>query len=1178
MSKQFQQPKKGRGIPKAAPARSRVAKVTVGQTEKSGASSSSSSADDAVAVKPRNHRSRKVRAKKTNTSPSKSQSLPEVDYESKHPSSDDDDLVPNTNRDEPILSPRSLSVPPAARKRVEGRRRAQTPPPSGRRKMSTRQATNAASLADQFRAMVAQQLGARDAARDLRRAQLDATQAPQSNLPPAPTLGSAAGWTTSVSSAVVAMCQPLLGVAGPAVPIAAAAPQPPPLVVQVGALQIDHDPRRVYVKKSCDYRWTAVPALATCASSWWGPVGLVTSAVLSCTATALSDMCSSAIATITPASLDPIAKYAVLRGKFARMSAVQLAGLRARYPKALSKLGFADSRVGGVSANPPEVDRADFVRISRTISSQQQIVSWLKRMLVDALMVVGGISKIAVPVAYWRCDVQGEIRAAHVRSNKGIEDDHLLISYGVWTREGCQVIISSPDLVTYLKLQGNKMVSAGRESNLRTTGGRVGYMRFPAEFHCDIVDGSAVIADITIQDVPATEWSLTIKPWMLGASILGSLVAEFCAARLPGLAPRLTRVSVGLRAATEEMLITMAEPYLGRTGAGVAATMLDGLAFGTRGLVMKLLSHLCLSRLPPAARVVCHVALNLAGAACDFLVLPIIKWVVVGYFGCMLLAAAASLSLASWDATLKARKKAARSARSLGRWVGYGYRAEKFVGTINPSSTTKVRKHGNFEIAVPEKIFQYEIGPIFNGLALPMADTTDPETMLQGALHRVGSDPNPCSAAEAGNFFDFTQGEMRTLFRPGEMTHLNEEEWAVRARYSQERISAIMVTYDEWLRMFQPTDAECEGHGKRENYLMYKTGRVLCARSDRLKPRLGRIFKSIEGTVYELFNFIKHVPMSERVEYLKQMFDGQPEIYETDYTSFEGSFQLRIMQIECWIYAYMLAWDVESADFVKKVLCGTNTVRFKWFTLKMRAKRMSGEMNTSLGNGIMNYMLARYMGASSEHLIVEGDDALFCPRPGCTIDVSKAARLGFKLKIERRSSVLVSKFCGLMMSEDGISFTDPRKVLCTFGWSHSALASNVDKAAGLRRAKALSLMYEHPRCPILWMLAKTSEERTRSVDALMERSYYTDLLVSEMAESKVDFIGLNAVGPSTESRLDFSLAYGITIADQLEIEDDIRYSDVGYYYSPAIARLFEGDEWADVHDYSATYISQCGLP
>jgi hypothetical protein len=160
-----------------------------------------------------------------------------------------------------------------------------------------------------------------------------------------------------------------------------------------------------------------------------------------------------------------------------------------------------------------------------------------------------------------------------------------------------------------------------------------------------------------------------------------------------------------------------------------------------------------------------------------------------------------------------------------------------------------------------------------------------------------------------------------------------------------------------------------------------------------------------------------------------------------------------------------------------------------------------------------------------------------------------------------------------MMSQDGISFTDPRKVLLNFGWSHSPLASQgPEMRARLLRAKALSLMYEHPQCPILYALSRRIVRDTERVAALFPTDWWSQKLVSELDKHIMSAMVMNSLGPTFQARCDFERIYAIPISQQEEIELLLLHGDISTLEHEVITGLFAGQEWRDCWDYARRFV------
>jgi len=339
-------------------------------------------------------------------------------------------------------------------------------------------------------------------------------------------------------------------------------------------------------------------------------------------------------------------------------------------------------------------------------------------------------------------------------------------------------------------------------------------------------------------------------------------------------------------------------------------------------------------------------------------------------------------------------------------------------------------------------------------------------------------------------------------------------------------------------------DTENESFGKRETYLKYKPPRGINSRHDSFKCFSGPYFSLIERQLFSMKEFIKHIPVKDRPKYLIDMFGHLPGPFlETDYSHFESHFERELMDsCEIVLYEWMLQNFPVASRIITKALTGRNRCKFRDFTLEIDAVRMSGDMCTSLGNGFTNMMLVNFVAASKGGEVVgvfEGDDGLVYST--VPIDGSDFSRLGFEIKILVHTDFLRSSFCGMMISSDMIHMTDPRKVILNFGWTHSPLMHGGRKVAmGLLRAKALSLLYENPRCPVISVLAKRFVDLTEGVEARWETNWYETDLQLQAAKYFGWAVAEYNLGIPDQTRLDFDEAYDISPIRQKMMESYFR--------------------------------------
>jgi len=420
------------------------------------------------------------------------------------------------------------------------------------------------------------------------------------------------------------------------------------------------------------------------------------------------------------------------------------------------------------------------------------------------------------------------------------------------------------------------------------------------------------------------------------------------------------------------------------------------------------------------------------------------------------------------------------------------------------------------------------------GYAPCCLDSNDPLTVQAGFEARVArslpvADPNELEAL--GKFVDKFLEE-----RVPKVRVLDFEEWLASTPYPEERKSQLREAH-EALRGGAPTTRQCQhidSFIKTEFYPTLKPPRWINSRSDAFKVYSGPAFKAIEEAVYSLPQFIKHVPVAERPAKISKLQQAGRRYYGSDYTAFESHLIADIMKVlELKLYKWCLSDYPDLAARICRTIGGVNKMRTRTgCRASVKAKRMSGDMCTSLGNGFSNLMLVMYIvtckGGQFEGF-VEGDDCIFATDVAVTAD--DFLKLGFTIKIEEFASPNEASFCGMIYSTDGQILKDPRKVFQGFGWTHSYINAGPRIMDELLKAKALSLAYEAPQCPIVGVLARCALERT---------ARYTPRYVADGYHSQPPVFALDDFHPSVEARQLFSRVYGVSVSEQLLVESLIR--------------------------------------
>lgn len=386
------------------------------------------------------------------------------------------------------------------------------------------------------------------------------------------------------------------------------------------------------------------------------------------------------------------------------------------------------------------------------------------------------------------------------------------------------------------------------------------------------------------------------------------------------------------------------------------------------------------------------------------------------------------------------------------------------------------------------------------------------------------------------------------------------EEWLAETTYTEERKKQLREVHES-LRGGRPTRRQAshvDTFVKSEFYPTWKQARMINSRCDAFKVWSGPMFKAIEDEVYRLKPFIKHVPVPDRPALIAGLRQAGSFYYATDYTAFESHFVPEVMEaLEIQLYKHCLGAGPDTR-FLCRTLLGKNRMRTRnGIRATVDARRMSGDMCTSLGNGFSNLMLSLFIvhekGGSLDGF-VEGDDGIF--RSSVPLEASDYAALGFTIKIERVRDPCTASFCGMVFADSGEIIRDPRRFLAGFGWTQSFLYAGAQIMGGLLRAKALSAAYETPQCPIVGALARA---------ALSETRFFTPRFVNDGFHTiPHDEFEVPDFSPRADTRELFAQLYGIPVLAQLEIEQLIfqhRFDRIQLLLEPDAAMQYYAENY-----------------
>jgi len=434
----------------------------------------------------------------------------------------------------------------------------------------------------------------------------------------------------------------------------------------------------------------------------------------------------------------------------------------------------------------------------------------------------------------------------------------------------------------------------------------------------------------------------------------------------------------------------------------------------------------------------------------------------------------------------------------------------------------------------------------------------------------------------ASRFKEFVRVWVKKNLRPlGPECDVSFDTWLEASSYTRYKKQSLRELYNRTVALgdddFNPYNNFCKCFIKDEAYASFKTPRGIFARKDEFKLRVGPIFKRIEEELTKIDHFIKKIPVNERAAYIYSRFgdisaclgridENLMRCMATDYTAYESSFSKEVMNdCEMILYDYMTCQIPEGKQFmrlIRHVLQGTNDCRFARVRARLQAGRMSGEMNTSLGNGFTNLMLFLFameeFGCVDYDCLVEGDDGIGV-YVGPQIPDSFYAQLGFTMKVSYHLTLNTASFCGQIFDFETLTvITDPMKVLLNFSWVNIKYFAMSNKVRmGLIRSKALCLIYQYPGCPILQAFAQRMLTLSEGFSPVIE-STSDSWKMQIVAQAIKNHCPVRLV--SMSSRELMQQVFGISILDQVILENYfLTFRDVQPIEHPILSSYFKID-------------------
>jgi len=504
---------------------------------------------------------------------------------------------------------------------------------------------------------------------------------------------------------------------------------------------------------------------------------------------------------------------------------------------------------------------------------------------------------------------------------------------------------------------------------------------------------------------------------------------------------------------------------------------------------------------------------------------------------------------------------------------------------INLDTTFKLHKvYENADKSRP--VVQASLGPHVEGLCMPHPDPSDATTALTGAMYRFCREI-PAKNFPKREFTEFVKFWLEDNMIPIEpFADTSVRAWLDKTPYTLKRKHELMTKFDQLnCAAYQLDDRylQVKSFIKDEVYPEYKHARAINSRTDEFKCAVGPICQLISDKMFSLPWFIKKIPIANRPKYILDRLQRAGSTYFTsDYTSFEAHFKAEMMDAcEHQLFEYMTTSLPDGDKFVELMRRAKsdhpNLISFKRGTLEIKAKRMSGEMDTSLSNGFSNLMFMLFLcsknGNTNVSGVIEGDDGLFV-MDGDAPPAAMFEDFGLTIKIQIFEDLAHASFCGMVFDlDDQKNVTNPIEELINFGWTTARYAkSRTSVHKCLIRAKALSLAYQYPACPVLSKFAYQMCKLTAGYDSMSwvnsQSGHAFNLYEIEMIRKSHEYFSSKNLleEPGIGTRLLVEQLYGLTVAEQVILEKYIETLTSLDALSHPIIYQHAKPEWSDYYD------------
>lgn len=483
-------------------------------------------------------------------------------------------------------------------------------------------------------------------------------------------------------------------------------------------------------------------------------------------------------------------------------------------------------------------------------------------------------------------------------------------------------------------------------------------------------------------------------------------------------------------------------------------------------------------------------------------------------------------------------------------------RATFILGNILPEYTSPLKSQLKFTTentpTPTHEVYAKQIGPI-NPKGIPFVTDKSSYSLIQGAKKRVvPQTPTPDS-----KYLKQVRYTVDTLLK--EMEPLEYMPWdkefirkflEVFDKPQKTKDALEEAYFDAIQRPMKPSDYYLKTFGKKEFYEDEKYVRCIMVRENSVKALMSWAIHQCDEYLFHKSKisryFIKGMTPQQQVEAMNERFKGHSLFLETDYSSFESSFDLRYQRIvEIAFFKHMLKNNPHILEIVLNCY-KKHKVLGRGFSMEFTGGRMSGDLWTSSMNGFSN--LVNIMTLCRMHHLewdgfCEGDDGLFW-LSGADLTEEDYTRLGFTIKMEYKHRIQDCSFCGKVFDETSLHVLGTPEQLNRIGWSLDKSYWNAKPhiKTQLILSRALSLAVLYPGCPCIQARAKgllsSAKGQLKFTKNILREKYQLRELLKYHRELDLRKIydALEFPEPTTQDRILYEERFGITVNQQLSYE------------------------------------------